>query len=71
VDVTLIAERPKLAPHIPAMREKLAAALGLSVEHVSVKAKTNEGMGAIGRGEGMAALAIASLREISSREEIS
>ena len=71
VDVTLIAERPKLAPHIPAMREKLATALGLSAEHVSVKAKTNEGMGAVGRGEGMAALAIASLREISSREEIS
>ena len=51
-DVTVIAERPKLAPHIDAMEEKLAEALLAGPAHVSVKAKTNEGMGWIGRGEG-------------------
>jgi 2-C-methyl-D-erythritol 4-phosphate cytidylyltransferase/2-C-methyl-D-erythritol 2,4-cyclodiphosphate synthase len=64
VDCTVIAERPRLAAHIPAMRARLAASLGLPEERVSVKATTNEGMGAIGRGEGMAALAIATLREL-------
>lgn len=63
VDVTVILERPRLGPHIPAMRGALAAALGLSADGVSVKAKTNEGMGFIGRGEGIAALAVATLEE--------
>jgi len=62
VDATIIAERPRLAPFIPAMREKLARALGVAVESVSVKATTTEGMGAIGRGEGMSAMAVALLR---------
>ena len=65
IDATVIAEAPKLAPHVDAMREKLAAACGLPVERVSVKATTNEGMGAIGRGEGMAVQAVATVREIS------
>jgi 2-C-methyl-D-erythritol 2,4-cyclodiphosphate synthase len=59
VDATLIAEAPKIAPHIPAMREKIAAALHLESARVSIKATTNEGLGAIGRGEGMAAMAVA------------
>ena len=59
VDATLIAEAPKIAPHIPAMRAKIAAALGLETARVSLKATTNEGLGAIGRGEGMAAMAVA------------
>ncbi len=59
VDATIVAERPKLAPHIPAMRGKLAAVLDVSVECVSVKAKTNEGQDAVGRGEAMAAQAVA------------
>jgi 2-C-methyl-D-erythritol 2,4-cyclodiphosphate synthase len=59
VDVTVICEAPKLAPHVPAMRERLAAALGIGSAQVSVKAKSNEGMGWIGRGEGIAALAVA------------
>src|SRR3954447_14743270 len=50
VDATLIAEAPKIAPHIPAMREQIGSALGLDTAHVSIKATTNEGLGAIGRG---------------------
>lgn len=61
VDVTVILERPRLGPYVSAMRSALGAALGLSVDAVSVKAKTNEGMGFIGRGEGIAAIAVATL----------
>ena len=61
VDATLIAEAPKIAPHIPAMREKIANALRLETARVSIKATTNEGLGAIGRGEGMAAMAVATV----------
>jgi 2-C-methyl-D-erythritol 2,4-cyclodiphosphate synthase len=61
VDVTLIAEAPKIAPHIAAMREKIAGALRVETARVSIKATTNEGLGAIGRGEGMAAIAVATV----------
>jgi len=61
-DVTVIMEKPKLAPHIDAMEERLAEALLAGPAHVSVKAKTNEGMGWIGRGEGVAVFAVATLR---------
>ncbi len=64
VDATLIAEAPKIAPHISAMREKLARALQLDVSRISIKATTNEGLGTIGRGEGMAAMAVASVEMI-------
>lgn len=64
VDVTVICEAPKLAPHVPAMRERLAAALGIGRAQVSVKAKSNEGMGWIGRGEGIAALAVALVADL-------
>jgi len=60
-DVTIILEQPKLAPHVRAMEEKLAEALLTGSAHVSVKAKTNEGMGWIGRGEGIAVMAVATL----------
>lgn len=62
VDVTLYLERPKIAAHIPAMRSNLSEALGLSLDHVSVKATTTEGMGFVGRGEGAAASAVAMVR---------
>jgi len=65
VDATVIAEQPRLAPHVDAMRARLAEALGLPVTRVSVKASTNERMGAIGRGEGMAATAVAVLKELT------
>ncbi len=63
VDATLIAEAPKIAPHIPAMRERIANALRLEIGRVSIKATTNEGLGTIGRGEGMAAMAVASVEQ--------
>jgi 2-C-methyl-D-erythritol 2,4-cyclodiphosphate synthase len=62
VDCTVVMEAPKLAPHRQAIRESLARALGLSATRVNVKATTGEGMGFVGRGEGVAALAVASLR---------
>jgi 2-C-methyl-D-erythritol 2,4-cyclodiphosphate synthase len=61
IDATLLAEAPKISPHIPAMQEKIAAALGVQVDAISIKATTNEGLGAIGRGEGMSAIAVASV----------
>jgi len=62
VDVTLICERPKVAPHRDAMRARIAAILGIAVERVSVKATTSDGLGFTGRSEGIAAQAIATVR---------
>ena len=61
VDATLIAETPKITPHVPAMRQKIATAIGTSESNVSVKATTNEKLGPVGRSEGMAAIAIATI----------
>lgn len=58
VDATVIAEAPKLAPHVDAMRAKLAEALGIEAGAVSVKATTADRLGSLGRGEGIAALAV-------------
>ena len=63
VDCTVIAERPKIAARIPEMRRQIARAAGLPVARVNVKATTNEGLGAIGRGEGIAAMGVAALSE--------
>lgn len=59
VDSTIIAQAPKMAPHIPRMRENIASDLGLPLERVNVKAKTAERLGTLGRGEGIAVEAIA------------
>lgn len=64
VDITVICERPKIGPHRDAMRQVLADALGIEVSEVMVKGKTNEGMGWIGREEGVAVIAVAQLEEI-------
>jgi len=62
VDVTVIAHTPALAPHLGLMRETLSRRLGLALDAVSVKAKSTDGLGALGRGEGVAAQATALLR---------
>jgi 2-C-methyl-D-erythritol 4-phosphate cytidylyltransferase/2-C-methyl-D-erythritol 2,4-cyclodiphosphate synthase len=64
VDATVILERPKLAPYIDAMRANLAEVLGVTVDRVSVKGKTNEGVGELGRGEAIAVHAIALVRSV-------
>jgi 2-C-methyl-D-erythritol 2,4-cyclodiphosphate synthase len=61
VDCTVVIEAPRLAPHRQAIRQRLAGALGLPAERVSVKATSGEGIGFVGRGEGVAALAVASV----------
>jgi 2-C-methyl-D-erythritol 2,4-cyclodiphosphate synthase len=60
-DLTILCEKPKLAPHIPEMRRRMAEAMGVAMDAVSVKATTVEGMGAIGRREGIAAQAVATV----------
>jgi 2-C-methyl-D-erythritol 2,4-cyclodiphosphate synthase len=63
VDVTVIAERPRLGPHKQQMAARLAGAMNVEAACVNVKATTNEGMGFVGRGEGIAALAVAQIRQ--------
>jgi 2-C-methyl-D-erythritol 2,4-cyclodiphosphate synthase len=61
VDATVLAQAPKLAPHLPEMAKRLADVLGIPIDHVSVKAKSPEGLGLLGRREGIAAMAVVSL----------
>jgi 2-C-methyl-D-erythritol 2,4-cyclodiphosphate synthase len=65
IDATILAERPKMMPHLPAMKLNLAAALKLDISCLSLKAKTNEGLDAVGRGEAIAAQAIALITKSS------
>jgi 2-C-methyl-D-erythritol 2,4-cyclodiphosphate synthase len=69
VDCTVVMERPKLAPHRRAIRERLAGVLGLDLRRVNVKASTGEGIGFVGRGEGVAALAVAGLGTPAARPD--
>jgi 2-C-methyl-D-erythritol 2,4-cyclodiphosphate synthase len=62
VDATIVAQEPRLAPHLPAIRKGLAAMLKVTDAHVNVKLKSSDGLGSIGRGEGIAAQAVALLR---------
>ncbi|MEP6937252.1 MAG: 2-C-methyl-D-erythritol 2,4-cyclodiphosphate synthase, partial [Chthoniobacterales bacterium] len=62
IDATLLAEAPKIAPHLSKMRENLARTLQIDAAQTSVKATTNEGLGAIGRCEGLAAMAVAAVQ---------
>jgi 2-C-methyl-D-erythritol 2,4-cyclodiphosphate synthase len=68
VDVTVVTESPKLGPYAQRMRERLASSIGISPRHVSVKAKSNEGMGWIGRGEGLATFAVALIDRIEDQD---
>ena len=63
IDATIMAERPKMMPHLPTMKSNLAAALNVDISCLSLKAKTNEGLDAVGRGEAIAAQAIALLEQ--------
>ena len=63
IDATIIAQRPKMAPHIAAMRENVAEALGISVEQINIKATTEEGLGFTGTGEGISSQAICALKK--------
>jgi 2-C-methyl-D-erythritol 2,4-cyclodiphosphate synthase len=63
VDVTVVAERPKIGPVAQGMSERIAPVLGVPVGSVSIKGKSNEGMGWVGRGEGIAVIAVASIRD--------
>jgi 2-C-methyl-D-erythritol 2,4-cyclodiphosphate synthase len=70
VDVTILAEAPKIGPHAGAMRARLAESMGISPAYVSIKAKTNEAMGWIGRGEGLAVLAVALVDRMADQAEV-
>lgn len=65
MDATVIAQAPRLAPHIPAMRQNIASAFGTDVDRISVKATTEEGLGFTGSGEGMAAHAVCLIEPIA------
>lgn len=66
IDATIIAQRPKMAPHIPQMRENIARVLGLEIDQVNVKATTEEGLGFTGTGEGISSQAICSIENITN-----
>jgi 2-C-methyl-D-erythritol 2,4-cyclodiphosphate synthase len=68
IDATVIAEAPKLAPHLGAMRAALAEALQMPAARISIKATTNEGLGFLGRSEGIAAMAVASVEQAEADE---
>jgi 2-C-methyl-D-erythritol 2,4-cyclodiphosphate synthase len=70
VDVTVITESPRLGPHATAMRQRLAETLAISPRQVSLKAKSNEGMGWIGAGEGLAVHAVALISEIENQDVV-
>lgn len=66
IDATIIAQRPKMAPHIPTMRENVARVLGIDVEQVNIKATTEEGLGFTGHGEGISSQAICAIEKMTN-----
>ena len=68
VDTTIVAEQPRLSPHVAAMRARLAHLMGVALDRVSVKSKTTDGLGFTGRGEGIACFAIAQIERLSEDE---
>jgi len=67
IDCSLIAEAPKIGPHLQAMKTKLSQTLQIASQRIGVKATTNEGLGFIGKGEGIAAMAVASIERVDPR----
>ncbi|MBV8353067.1 MAG: 2-C-methyl-D-erythritol 2,4-cyclodiphosphate synthase [Verrucomicrobia bacterium] len=67
IDCSLIAEAPKIGPHLQAMRARLSQTLQIPPRRIGVKATTNEGLGFIGKGEGIAAMAVASIQQVEAR----
>ena len=67
IDCSLIAEAPKIGPHLQAMRARLSQTLQIPPRRIGVKATTNEGLGFIGKGEGIAAMAVASIEQVEAR----
>jgi 2-C-methyl-D-erythritol 2,4-cyclodiphosphate synthase len=65
VDATIVLEHPKIAQHVTSMKRRIAGALGVEPERISIKATTNEGIGFVGRGEGCAAYAVACIESLS------
>lgn len=65
IDATIIAQKPKMAPHIPKMRENIAKTLGLELDQINIKATTEEGLGFTGSGEGISSQAICSLEKMT------
>src|SRR5215207_2012009 len=70
VDVTVVTEAPKIGPHAEAMQQKVAAVLGIAPDHVSIKGKSNEGLGWIGRGEGLACHAVVLIDDMEGVDEV-
>ncbi|MBW3627789.1 MAG: 2-C-methyl-D-erythritol 2,4-cyclodiphosphate synthase [Gemmatimonadetes bacterium] len=70
VDVTVVAEEPRIGPHAGAMRARVAAVLGIGSASVSIKGKSNEGMGWIGRGEGIAVFAVAAIDSVEDQSTL-
>ena len=66
IDATIIAQRPKMAPHIPTMRENVATILGIDVDQVNIKATTEEGLGFTGSGEGISSQAICAIEKVTN-----
>lgn len=69
IDATIIAQKPKMAPHIPQMRQNMAEALGICFSQLNVKATTEEGLGFTGKGEGISSQAICILNKVCTEEE--
>jgi 2-C-methyl-D-erythritol 2,4-cyclodiphosphate synthase len=70
VDVTVVTEAPRIGPHVAAMQERLAGVLGIAPDHISIKGKSNEGLGWIGRGEGLACYAVALVDRMEDIDEL-
>lgn len=70
VDVTVVAEQPRIGPHAAAMRERLAAVIGIAPRNISVKGKSNEGLGWVGRGEGIAVWAVALIDQVGEQDAL-